>query len=71
MKNRMNARFHSLMFNAAETAQVELVLSRNDGTPWTLRMSAGCMRFVGHYPRLPRLIVDGPVLSYRAPYPGS
>lgn len=71
MKNRMSTRVKALMFNGAETAQVELVLSRSDGTPWTLRMSAGCERFVGHYPRLARMVVDGPVLSYRAPYPGS
>ena len=71
MKNIMKAQSPSLMFRGDPTPQIELVLSTSDGTPWTLRMSAGCERFVGHYPRLPRLVVDGPVLSYRAPYPGS
>jgi hypothetical protein len=67
----MEAQPQAMMFKSAETAKVELVLSCNDGSPWTLRMSAGCERFVGHYPRLPRMLVDGPVLCYRTPYPGS
>ena len=59
------------MFQREEPAQVELILSRHDGTPWTLTMSAGIERFVGRFPRLPRLLVDGPLLNFRAPYPGS
>ena len=60
-----------LMFQRTEPAQVELVLIRHDGTPWTLSMSAGSERFVGRFPRLPRLLLDGPLLNFRAPYPGS
>ncbi|HEX8379343.1 MAG TPA: hypothetical protein VF619_02190 [Allosphingosinicella sp.] len=67
----MKAQPQAMMFQKAHAAKVELVLSCNDGSPWTLRMSAGCQRFVGHYPRLPRMVVDGPVLRFRAPYPGS
>ncbi|HEX8480468.1 MAG TPA: hypothetical protein VF650_01020 [Allosphingosinicella sp.] len=59
------------MFQDAEPAQVELVLSLNDGSPWTLTMSARTARIIGRYPRLPRLVVDGPLLNYRTPYPGS
>jgi hypothetical protein len=71
MKLPMIAEPRGLMFQNAEAAEVELVLSRNDGSPWTLTMSAKTAKIVGRYPRLPRLIVDGPLLRYRAPYPGS
>ena len=50
---------------------MELVLTRHDGSPWTLTMSAGMERFIGHYPRLTRLVIDGPLLAYRIAYPGS
>jgi hypothetical protein len=71
MKNLMRIQSQSLMFKGSAIPKVELVLSCSDGTPWTVSMSAGCERFVGHYPLLPRMVVDGPVLSYRTPYPGS
>lgn len=67
----MHRQPRGLMFQRPEPAQVELILSRNDGTPWTLSMSVGTERFVGRFPRLPRMLVDGPLLNYRAPYPGS
>lgn len=67
----MNSQSPMLMFQRAEPARVELVLSLNDGSPWTLTMSARTAEIVGRYPRLPRLIVDGPLLNYRTPYPGS
>lgn len=60
-----------LMFRRAEPPRVELVLTRHDGTPWTLTMSAEAARIVGRYPRLTRFIVDGPLLCYRTPYPGT
>jgi hypothetical protein len=47
------------------------MLTRHDGTPWTVSMSAGMERFVGRYPRLTRLVIDGPLLDYRMAYPGS
>ena len=62
----------SFMLQTAEQGQVELVLSCADGMPWTLTMSTGIERFIGRYPRLDRiLVVDGPLLEYRAAYPGS
>ena len=67
----MTSQSPALMFQDAEPARVELVLSLNDGTPWMLTMSARTAEIVGRYPRLPRLIVDGPLLCYRTPYPGS
>ena len=67
----MRSQSPALMFQQAEPARVELVLSLSDGSPWTLTMSARTAEIVGRYPRLPRLIVDGPLLCYRTPYPGS
>ena len=62
----------SFMLQTAEQVRVELLLTTADGTPWTLTMSAGVERFIGRYPRLNRiLVVDGPLLDYRAAYPGS
>jgi hypothetical protein len=34
-------------------------------------MSSGMEQFIGRYPRLPRLVVDGPLLDYRVSFPGS
>jgi hypothetical protein len=67
----MNAPSPGLMFQKVEPPRVELVLSCNDGTPWTLTMSARTAQIVGRYPRLARLVVDGPLLCYRTPYPGT
>jgi hypothetical protein len=71
MKMPMNAHAQGLMFQEAEPARVELVLTTHDGKPWTLTMSARTAQIVGRYPRLTRLVVDGPLLRYRTPYPGS
>lgn len=59
------------MFQAAEPGRIELVLTTADGDPWTLEMSAGVERFIGRYARLNRLLVDGPLLDFRAAHPGS
>jgi hypothetical protein len=59
------------MFQQADPGRMELVLSQHDGTPWTLTMSPGMERFIGSYPRLARLTVDGPLLAYRVAFPGS
>lgn len=67
----MSAQPTGLMFPEAEPPQVELVLTCHDGTPWTLTMSASTARIIGRYPRLTRFIVDGPLLCYRTPYPGT
>ncbi len=61
----------SFMFQAPERAQIELRLTRADGTPWAVTMSAGTEKFIGRYPRLTRFVVDGPLLDFRAAYPGS
>jgi hypothetical protein len=67
----MNASPPGLMFRKTEEPQVELVLTCHDGTPWALTMSASTARIIGRYPRLTRFIVDGPLLCYRTPYPGT
>jgi hypothetical protein len=71
MKCFMGAPLSQFMFQGSEPARMELVLTRHDGSPWTLTMSAGMERFIGHYPRLTRLVIDGPLLAYRIAYPGS
>lgn len=67
----MDAQLPKLMFQKPSQPQVELVLTCHDGTPWTLTMSASTARIIGRYPRLTRFIVDGPLLCYRTPYPGT
>jgi hypothetical protein len=67
----MHGQPHGLMFQEVEPAQVELVLTTHDGKPWAITMSASTAWIVGRYPRLTRLVVDGPLLCYRTPYPGS
>ena len=59
------------MFQASERARIELLLTRADGSPWAVTMSAGTEKFIGRYPRLTRFIIDGPLLDYRSAYPGS
>jgi hypothetical protein len=71
MKMFMQAQPTRFMFQAPEQARVELLLTTADGSPWTLTMSAGTEKFIGRYPRLTRLLVDGALLDYRAAYPGS
>jgi hypothetical protein len=71
MKMFMPTQPTGFMFQAPEQARVELLLTRADGSPWSLTMSAGMEKFVGRYPRLTRLLVDGPLLDFRAAYPGS
>jgi hypothetical protein len=71
MKMFMRAQPTGFMFKAPEEARIELLLLRADGTPWSLTMSAGTEKFIGRYPRLTRLLIDGPLLDYRAAYPGS
>ena len=67
----MRAQPIGFMFQAPQRARIELTLVRADGSPWTVTMSAGTEKFIGRYPRLTRLMVDGPLLDYRAAYPGS
>jgi hypothetical protein len=71
MKMGMNTHRSGFMFQAPERAVIELHLVCADGSPWSLKMSAGTEKFIGRYPRLTRLLVDGPLLEYRAAYPGS
>jgi hypothetical protein len=67
----MTTRPTGFMFQKPDEPRVELMLTCHDGTPWNLTMSASTARIVGRYPRLTRFIVDGPLLCYRTPYPGS
>ena len=67
----MRAHQTGFMFQAPERARIELLLTRADGTPWAVTMSAGTEKFIGRYPRLTRFIVDGPLLDFRSAYPGS
>lgn len=55
----------------AEPPKVELVLTRQDGSLWSLTMSAGMERFVGSYPRLGAMIAAGPLLAFRPVYPAA
>ena len=45
--------------------RLELALRRPDGEPWSLTVSPGIERFIGHYPRLEGFACAGPVLTYR------
>jgi len=49
--------------------RVELVLRAPDGSPWTLTVSAGIERFIGHYPRIEGIDPGGPLLSFRTSDP--
>jgi hypothetical protein len=42
----------------------QLLLRLPDGSPWRLSFSPGMERFIGHYPRLPGIETDGPVLAF-------
>ena len=53
----------------AVAPRVELVLRGPDGAPWTLTMSPGMERFVGHYPRLEGFDCGGPLLLYSSVVP--
>lgn len=48
----------------AASPRVELLLCLDDGSPWTLTLSAGMERFIGYYPKVDGLRSDGPLLSF-------
>jgi hypothetical protein len=52
--------------NATTAPRTELVLRQADGRSWRLLMSRGCEKFIGHYPRVPGIEADGPILAYRS-----
>ena len=60
---------NGFLFRGAEPPKVELLLRREDGTPWILTLSAGIQRFIGHYPRVRGIEFEGSLLTYRAAYP--
>ena len=60
---------NGFMFRGAEPPKVELLLRLEDGTPWTLTLSAGVQRFIGYYPRIRGIDFEGSLLTYRAAYP--
>ena len=65
MCKRMSPFLHS----QRHRARTELILRLADGSPWTLSVSAGIERFIGHYARLPGIEAEGPLLSYRSVAP--
>jgi hypothetical protein len=69
MNMSMRAPTPGFLFQGAEPPKVELLLRREDGTPWTLSISAGVEQFIGYYPRIRGLVFDGSLLAYRAAYP--
>lgn len=46
------------------TSQVQLMLRFPDGARWSLTVSKGMERFIGHYPRIAGLGSGGPLLRY-------
>ena len=69
MNRPMSEPTPGFMFRGGEPPKVELLLTRRDGTPWTLTISAGVQRFIGHYPRIRGIEFEGSLLKYRAVYP--
>ncbi|HEU0134946.1 MAG TPA: hypothetical protein VFR28_08990 [Allosphingosinicella sp.] len=49
----------------AVPARVQLMVRNLDGGRWTVTVSNGVERFIGHYPRVPGLSSDGGLLEYR------
>jgi hypothetical protein len=56
---------HFIPHATVRAPRSELWLRQPDGSPWVLRVTPGVERFIGHYPRLPGIVTDGPLLSYR------
>lgn len=50
----------------APPPRLELALTRPNGEPWSLTVSPGMERYIGHYPRLEGFACAGPVLVYRS-----
>lgn len=48
---------------------LELLLRREDGSPWRLTVSPGMERFIGFYPRADGLDAGGPLLRFRTVHP--
>lgn len=46
-------------------AKIQLMLRTPDGGRWGVTLSDGMERFIGHYPRVPGLGSDSPLLEYR------
>ncbi|HEX8238213.1 MAG TPA: hypothetical protein VF574_00555 [Allosphingosinicella sp.] len=63
-------RIHPAFLSAAADPQrLELVLRREDGSPWRLTVSAGMERFIGYYPRVEGLDSGGPLLRFKVADP--
>jgi hypothetical protein len=59
-------RIHPAFYPAITAGpRVELSLRREDGSPWTLTMSAGMERFVGYYPKVDGIDSGQPLLDFR------
>lgn len=46
--------------------KIRLNLRTPDGGSWSLTLSAGMERFIGHYSQVPGLASDSPLLEYQA-----
>ena len=57
------------LYGFGPAPRLELVLRAADGCPWTLSVSAGMERFIGHYPRVEGIDPDGPLLRFRSVTP--
>ena len=47
-----------------EAPKIQLLLKSPGGCRWSLTVSQGMERFIGHYPRVPGLGSGGPLLRY-------
>lgn len=54
------------LFTADAGRRLELVLYTADREAWTLTLSPGMERFIGHYPRVDGIDSGAPLLAYRA-----
>lgn len=58
-------RIHPALLAAiADAGRVELVLRREDGSPWRLTVSRAMERFIGYYPRVEGIDAGGPLLRF-------
>ena len=65
----MRTDISKFLLGASRPARVELLLTRPDGSPWTLTVSPGVERFIGYYPRLEGFACAGPLIEYHKVQP--
>jgi hypothetical protein len=47
------------------TSRIQLMLRTPDGAPWSVSLSPGMERFIGHYSRVPGLSSGSSLLQYK------